>query len=1435
MEVLTLEDQQKLLQQQNEQLGQKKHESKPVRAAVGSALSLPAFIPQLAGMATSGVSTLFNNKSYLENLQDSSLYNFGSDWIEGAHNLVGANQPEEYDQAEKWASFGVDLVPTIASFGTYGAIKLPASLATKGVGKALRSKISKDLKNKLQKEAQKRLQDAGTDKLARLDALKQAKVTIKDKRHPITFAGELLLPGLQISKTEPLVRKNVLKGMTKEHALDAARKTQLLEGSLQAGIMTGAYEGTAALTDTQGLFGNYKNDPDDHSLQQLLNNEESSNLVPALVAGLGAYVGYRGIKHLTKDNVIPVLKLNDKIQHQRDTSRFTKPNEYVNDTIASNYSDRSSVLDNPEFNYLLDDEHLGLVRSDLGTTVNKMYETGDVGFGIQNKVPFKENYESMVALRDNDPERYNLLMDYIDKSHIFQNTVHDYNIKATDLMNSPDYSRFLSNEQYLDAVNNEEMLKLRKDLEALKLKINADPELSKLLQNLSDGDKVILKLNKFGGKYTDNEYNYLLKNRDVGGTFTYKPRIAKPDDKTFLQKIQTTVSGLTTDRNTDEIFGSLLGLRRTDFNPNMETLSYLDTYILKVKQALTNATTNSIKAATLPHMLRKQEAAIIKHYDSILKDKLDKWKDLVKNNIMSPEQYSKVEEVVTSLLADKASKATRVRYIGFRNLRNDVGMQAPSNVFDYKEQSMYKGSDTGIAQRYFQTHAGFKNTGNINQMVDGYAPNKNTKIISYFDTDGTQHFFEVHKLLYSILDYNPEMLNALQHLFKTGKQIFQKTTTGNLNPVFSFISPVYSAMEGMTALPTLLAKSGYDYNMLNDNVEYLHNMVKAVKQRYTYEMTSSIVSNWKQARLLNKDPNVDPILVKYSEAEIKNMELMLENMLLSKAQRAGAVTFKYSDEFNDRTFNLDLSTPFSEKFTNLIRKVFGSNTEHVIKMFGVFQECLRNAGNDAMLLTLAGKSEIYTVPELRKIADRISKSITDTKRRGNYADLDGALIGGIARYVSYGNTMIQSIAAKLHAAKVPEALEFIKTAAEQVRRSDKKWIDILTQVQIGAGALKNNEFIHGLVVTAGIPAVICYIWNHSTDSQRESYYKLSDYDKSSKYILTNFFGKGRHLAMPVDQEVGVFAKLVETMLDSVVLGSKMQDQDPAFEQHRLILQALARSMSIENLVYPELILNASGYQSNFGPTSVVGNESLISAIPPNQTNLDGSKTAIQDGVFSQEARSMINTIFGALGNTLSSGIEQANIGTRDVGVGQGASDFFSSTSRSLAKSIPFIPMDNKFTIRSSNQTQQQNKLKQNTIQSLRKLRTFTKNDNNSEFGRRVGDKVMNVAQIRQLSPELQGALSIADVAVPYYNEKIAPLYDKISATYKQVAAYNATGRDRFGNVVSANDRISFQQRQNETIQKYHAMINTEFKKLEQQLTNMFGRDITLDDFNKLKG
>lgn len=1365
-----------------------RHKSKPVRAAVAGFLSLPGDIASVLGLASTGIATLFNDKSFNENLQKSTLARLGNGWVEGTHNLFGANQRHEQDSTEKFAAFLPELI---------NVPKAVAGSAIKAVGKAGAKKAFKQtIKDQLAK---------ATTKTARKNVLlrnaKSAPILGEARKAAYKQYNKAqdrlgwVLPGIQTTPSKQLKQYYKGTGLTKEQITRAVRNKKLQEIMPQVAFELAAEEAGNILNDEIGILGDYRDktmqNPMDFALERAQNDSILSNITPAVVTLGGSFLAYKGMRKLTQKNLKNVSIDNiDTAAEIFDNRRFLSNSDpKLNKNIKANLVDKTNIWDDPAFSHLVSPETEAIMRQDVPSVVQTAYNTGDFGYGIAPVTAPRQHVIELQALADTQPELSKKLHELLQ----LDNNIQQY---------------------YADAIDHTADSKLF-DINVLKQKhrilykeLQENPVTRKILKDISDIDKARLQIDVISGAITRKRAQELLQNRNVEGFFSYIPRKAVTE-KNIPDKITDTFAGY--NRENPAVMDRYH--QREGFRIRTDLADRLEFFETDVKTSLFDAKINTIKSQVIPDMLQNQ----VKEQEKILKKSLTEIKDA---------------ELAKKIKQDGIN-SIRIKYIGRKNdliVKDGVtGVSEPSrNAFSILNKPV-----DNTAPKYIKESA---TTGLPSDAKEFLRKINNSKsknsLVSYIDSDGYEYFFEVSPLIHKALDLSPEMSGFLGKYATQAKNIMQSLTTGPYNPAFAATTAVYSFVEALTALPVLLKQLDLgDFKAFRDSFDLIKANIKAYKEHYAMLKTQDIVDTWHAEFVkANGDLQASPILRQYSEAQIQEMTHKLNNCLLSDLGRAGATTTRLPSTTAYKAYELKPDMTYTTKFMNLIHQKFGAvRGTKAIKTLGFIQESLKSAGNTGLFLHLAGKKGFTNSKQYQQLTNTITKFITDSSKRGNYEHIFGELVGGIAKFVPFGSVFVSSLAAKGNASGALNGAKFVRTAAAQIKKSDTKVIDLLTQLSLGAEQLKSNKYLQGLIVTAGMPAIIGYLWNHSTESKRNNYYSLSAYDRAGKFILTDFFGEGRHLTMPMEQEVGAVTKVVETMLDSLLHGSSMQDADPNFQQSTILMQALARSLNVEDLIYPELLLNAYGYQTNFG----VGGSSAISPLAPNQKNLDGSETALQNGVFSQEARAMINTIFGAIGTATAHGIEQANIGIRDVGLAQGTRDFLSTMAQRNAKSIPLLPMSNKLTYRASNDTQQANKLKQNTIDKLRKIRNY--NQNIGSFGRRSGNKLQNPAEIKPIPGSLLFAQQVAEYAVPEYNQKIAPIFDKISSTYKQIAAYNATGRDRTGRIVDAGDRFEYQQQKNREIQELHKKAYQAFKMLEFDLTNKFGRDISLLDLDNLKG
>lgn len=1441
------------LREQYFNTSQKSHESKPIRTAAGSLLASIPRLVQFGGTVTSGAASLLPGIKFNDAQKYNPLTKLGDFGEDLAFDVTGGTKPEEQDSTEKAADFVGDMIPLVATLGSYGLVKAPASITNKLVTKSTKTAARKAFRDAAVKEMAK-----GANKTQRMALLHQAnrgippnlqkmfKGGVQDftsgskfkpeflgsarqaaltQRNALRTAGEFMLPGIQVSRTEKLLPKYLHTGInTSEDVAKAMKKVRLhqaIEGGVQLGGALGLEEAMASYTNQEGIIGDYSD-----SLEHKMRKQESNWLLPAAIIGTTLFGLHFGNKRLQQmhgteyDDLIKSYKNNQNDFNLRTKNYENMPTiKQTDNSLSTNMYDNTAFLDDDRFGYMFTPLDKANMRYDTTTSINSIMGTGYPDVKGSNIKP-NELYNNLADLHKTHPKDWQTLEEYLDTNNKIASYINSHNIKT---LGEDNFAKFT----YLDDINLPVVLrddpilqKLQKTSKQLRQQIDANPILKKLADDISLDSDIRLKLGVDSGRLTKEEAAYLRKNYTVDGYYSYKPFVEQTPNKNVFQRAKDFI--LSKEMTED---APLLGrvLRNTDQIAKSYTDTYLSSVMADLKQAQKNSRIKAMIDSGFPKQFEtleqlSKEIGSAKETLNAIDERLLKLDPLDPNVTKLSKNRDKAERTFKEL-ERKALNLTHMEYLGSIKPHNHNKVDLATTPYAYLNRS--NPPKLNNIRSYFGEHL----KKDIEKQIQNYKTSKD--IIAFFDTNGTQHFFRVNPLLKSAVDMSPEIPNAFGLAMLGLKRLKQNFTTGALNPLFAPTSALYGLQETLAALPRLLDRP----TKLKDYVDNIKYTGKAIKMQVARDIKQNIVNEWKSEWIRTMgDMSQSPMSKKYTEDMIRKMEVDIEDCLLTKFERAGAVAYRYPEGLKNTQYPISLDMNLTQKMKRQLGNVWG--TKKAIKCGQFIDYCteaLRNASTVGAMLHLKAVKNLQNSKEFRMAADQVSKYITDTKKAGIHVGAAGNVLGFIGKYIPYGRVGINSIGAKLEALHAGDGITFLKAARKQIKQADHTWSEVAHMVQLGATGLLGNQYLHSLYYTALIPTMACYLWNHLSQENKQDYYTLSDYNKASKLTLTNFYGKGKHLTIPLDQEIGIACKLYETMLDSILNLSKDNGVDPAFNNSRLIGIAMARSFNLEDMVVPEVLLNSAGMTSNF---DIGSGGTMLNKLPMNQTNLDGSQTALQNGLMSQEAHAIINTIFGAVGKTLANGAEQFNIGARDIGIGQGLKDFVSSVAQKDARPVPFAP--NMFMgARANTQTAQEVKGKIDTIDKLRKINTFLSTD--PTMVGKNGAKVKANIPNPELDPELQFASQVAQVAVPYYNQKIKPIYNKISGIYKQIGAYNSTGRDQFGNVVSTMDRWKYQQSKIKEVQQIYKQLYFEFEKLENILTSQFNRDINLTEFNNLKG
>ncbi|MBO7694934.1 MAG: hypothetical protein J6T10_20140 [Methanobrevibacter sp.] len=1426
----------------------KPHESRPIRTAIGGALSGIADIPLLL---RTGVNTLtkipykfmFQGKTPGEVFRDElAQQEKDTDMI---YKFVGGTPRSEQNKTERRADFIGDMIPTIGTAGMYGLVKTPIKVglnkaakktfrevakesmkqgATKAQRMALLHQANKGMQPMMQKFMKNGVQDfsGGAFNPTILGSARKAALETKN---PVRSIAEYMLPGIQVTKSEKLLPKFLKEGINSADdvakAMKNVRKAQALEGGAQLIGNLGLYETMSAITKQDGLIGDYSD-----TLEHDMHKQESNWLVPAAIAATTLFGMHFSGKKLQQlygteyKNLIKDFKAQQTEYNLRNKHYENMPTiKQTDNNLATNMYDNTAFLDDDRFSYMFNPLDKANMRYDVTTSVNSVMSTGYPDVKGANIKPV-ELYNSMADLNKFHPKEWQTLEEYLDTNNKIASYINNHNIKN---IGEDNFAKFT----YMDDTNlpvilrNDPILQnLRQTSRNLRKQIDTNPVLKKLADDISLDSEIRLKMGVDSGRITPDEAQYLRKNYTVDGYYSYKPFVEQVPDKSIVDSIKdyTLAKELTQD-------APMLGrvLRNTDQIAKSYTDTYLGSVMSDLKYAQKNSRIKAMIHAGFPRQFETIEQ-LSKEIGSA-KETLRAIDERLLQSDVSDTAITKLgktrEKAERNLkeLEQKALNLTHIEYLGSIKPRNHGTVTLATTPYEYLNRT--KPPRINNVMSYADKHL----KKDVIKDIQNYKTSKD--VLMFTDANGEQHFFKVNPLLKQAVDLSPDLPNAFGLAMLRLKRTKQEFTTGAFNPMFAPTSAIFGLQESLAALPRLLSRPA----KFKDYIDAIKFNGKAVKLQMARDMQQNIVNEWKSEWIHTMgDMSQSPMGKKYTEDMIRKMEVDIEDCLLTKFERAGAVAYRYPEGLKNTQYPLSMDMNLTQKLKRKLYDVWGA--KKAIKCGQYIDYCteaLRNASTVGAMLHLKAVKNLQNSKDFRVAADLVSKNITDTKKAGIHVGAAGNILGFIGKYLPYGRVGINSIGAKLEALHAGDGITFLKAAKNQIKNADNTWGEVAHMVQLGATGLLGNQYLQSLYYTALIPTLGCYLWNHLSQENKQDYYTLSDYNKASKLTLANFYGKGKHLTIPLDQEVGVACKLYETMLDSILNLSKDNGVDPAFQNSRLLGIAMARSFNLEDMVVPEVLLNSAGMTSNF---DIGSGGSLLDKLPMNQTNLDGSQTALQNGLMSQESHAIINTIFGAVGKSLANGAEQFNIGARDVGIGQGLKDFVTSTMQKDSRPIPFMP-NSMMGVRAMTQTAQNVKGKIDTIDKLRKLNTFNSID--PTLVGKKGSKVQANIPQPTLDPKLQFASQVAQVAVPYYNDKIKPIYDQVNGIYKQIAAYNATGRDQFGNVVGTMDRWKYQQAKIKEVQQIYKQLYFEFEKLENILTNQFNRDINLTEFNNLQG
>lgn len=1167
-------------------------------------------------------------------------------------DVMGLKRYEDLSGGEQLASLTGELIPTIATGGAYGVVKLGNKAAQKAAIKALKKKAVKSGK-----------------------ALTSS--AIQSAKNKADSAVNMLLPGVQVTK-------------------GASTSQKATEIGLQAGIPLAINEAVRYGADQEGIFGDYS--PKENTLNMSLisdkrkikgktyvdelapgvisdytldikaqlEKEKAENIkTTALVAGgiLGSVAAGRKLRSLFNKEI---NSLSDSFVKNDGAIDALDAKTRADMTIADRFAYKKSYVDKD----LLSEETANRLTQDVGSKINKAFKTGDLYDGITLPFTPQSTYVKLNTLRLQNPVSYQNIEDYLEICSNLQDETHRFNKTLDDVVE-------LSPEEYIKRRNynkNEAIGNTFTDLKALnqnikrqrKLlqQINNDPVTKQILSEISQIGEALLKKMEVSGMWSQQQINSLRKNRTIGNIFTYKPRVLKTEP-TLKQRLW---HYLFEKNPTDNISGKDILVRGDE--PVKNTYNYLDVFEKNFKQTLQDIEDNNIKKITIREMEGKTF------------DKINNVLDEFEANYDKPiEELQKFSSIERKALKD-IDNFFVVKPLGSKNVMNSIS-KADKSFYDILNRKRIDGSLAKSLDKHNQS---------LTKLDEALKDNKHT--ISFIE-NGEEKFYKVNEYVKRSFDLNPTLPNMLKYHMRSLKNLVQNTITGKLNPAFSIPSAVMSSHEALTLLPKLANELAISPDKLS-RWSYIKEFKNAYNDLYTSKTIEQTLNQYD--KLIIKGMEDSSIAQKLAGINVEELRAELNSKLLTQLQKQGGASSKPLNTNSQSFYNLKHNTVISDKIEKFLLQHDGLDAAvQKLNLINFLQGTIRETPSLALSRYLGKQTgaivdnQIVDLKKMQKVIDTIGTYTANVGRSGISTGTLGAFFRGVENYVPYGNVMIKSLAPKIRSSGISTGIDNVIKTVDDLYNPKVRYIDILRKMHQHSKDLAKNKFVEGLIVTSMMPSLIQYVWNHGSEENRQAYYQLSDYDKASKFILVNFFGNGRPLSLAKDQEVALADSIFTTLLDGVVGMSRYNNTDPAFKQSKLIMQSLSRSIGIDSVPLVDIVANTQGYDVNF---NIFGDKPIVSSLSRNKINPDMSETAYENGLVNQETTALVNSLFGIVGSTLLGSFEEANVGARND---TGLLDFGQRMYEGITKSARLA---GKKHISSYNETSKEVYKKQNLINKI---------------------------------------------------------------------------------------------------------------------------------------
>lgn len=456
-----------------------------------------------------------------------------------------------------------------------------------------------------------------------------------------------------------------------------------------------------------------------------------------------------------------------------------------------------------------------------------------------------------------------------------------------------------------------------------------------------------------------------------------------------------------------------------------------------------------------------------------------------------------------------------------------------------------------------------------------------------------------------------KVLVACNHMF-TG------TISGKWNPFFLAKRIWYGINEMAPALRTELANQGIDVGTWD------------IMKLYWSSLEDSFRHNYAQMMLDAMDDNV--ILGKMARGSREGYEKRLDD-ILNRTQDLNMIRNDVVGEAmkgSPNAININMMRTPTDKLMQAASTAWNWVDQSSL---GRVLDLLKNSVDDASQRTILKAIDKYGLKDKpilsksgtvlsktggdKQLVENIVKKMSDTRRRGSGDTMLGMFFNAVQDFMPYGASSLQGLVGKfeyLPKDMTTKAKEYISRAYKANNASVvDTGLDVMAKLGTEMAKLPDNVVFDTLWKTIAIPATLCYMWNYGNDENARYYNSLKPYERSNKFQLVNFFGPGKNLTVPLDQEWSILKNVFDAMLErSFGLSDAHDSGNPAFSMKDQLLWSLGQDFGISLPVAVEAGINALGYKTNLDLGAALQGEAPIQEINPNRFHVldDGIATAI---------------------------------------------------------------------------------------------------------------------------------------------------------------------------------------------------------------------------------